>query len=79
MRNSTPPQWVFLKMNLRSLQRVLAAVGGGVIGALFSLLWLLFWLGWTWVLAIPPVVGSVVGYLFGDRGIRALIRGTTLR
>lgn len=61
-----------------TLERVLATVVGGAVGCLFSFVWLLFSVGWVWYLAIPPVLGALVGYSSGDQGVRALLRITSL-
>lgn len=64
--------------SIRRLQRVLATIAGALVGGLFSALWLVGWIGGSWILAVPPVVGGVIGFVAGDRGIKALIKGTTL-
>ena len=61
-----------------ALERILAAAVGGAVGGLLSFVWLLFSIGWSWLLAIPPLIGAVVGYSRGDRGIRALLRIVSL-
>jgi len=58
---------------------MLATLCGALVGVLFSAVWLVGWVGLTWFLAIPPLVGAFVGFMAGERGITALIRGTTLR
>jgi len=59
------------------LERSLAALVGGISGVfvlVFGQLWPILELpAWLWVMAIPPAIGAVVGYLGGDKGIKALL------
>ena len=64
--------------SFQRLRRVLATIGGALVGVLFSAIWLLLLVGFSWLLLVPPLIGAIVGFVAGDRGIHALIRGTTL-
>lgn len=56
------------------LQKTLAAVVGLVSGALVTAVLAMLWGVGSWVLLLPPLLGLMVGLLFGDRGIQLLAR-----
>ena len=60
------------------LEESLAALVGGIIGGVivlaFGQLWCIRGLpAWPWVMAIPPAIGALIGYLRGDKGIKGLL------
>ena len=58
----------------KSLAALVGAIIGGVFVLVFGQLWPLLGLpAWPWAIAIPPAIGAVVGYLRGDKGIKALL------
>ena len=58
------------------LERALAAMAGGLIGGFATLALAFGATSWHWFLGAPVMVGVVIGYLDGDRGIKALLKAT---
>jgi hypothetical protein len=58
------------------LERAVAATAGGMIGGFLTLALAFGATTWHWFLWAPVMVGIVVGYFDGDRGIKALLKAT---
>lgn len=56
-----------------ALQRTLGGVVGAVLGAVVTVGLLFAGVG-HWAVAVPIVIGASVGAVYGDRGIRAIVR-----
>ena len=56
------------------LERSLGAFVGGILGGFVTLSLALSVTAWHWLLWSPLVMGALVGYWGGDRGLKALLR-----
>lgn len=56
-----------------ALQRTLGGVVGAVLGAVVTVGLLFAGVG-HWAVGVPIAVGAAAGAVFGDRGIRAIVR-----
>ena len=54
------------------LERSLAGLVGGTIGGFMT--FALAFSTWHWLIWTPIVIGVLVGYFRGDRGVRELLR-----
>ncbi len=54
------------------LARALAALAGGMIGGFVT--FALAFSTWHWMIWTPILIGGLVGYLGGDRGVKGLLQ-----
>lgn len=54
------------------LERSLAALAGGMIGGFVT--FALAFSTWHWLIWAPVLIGVLVGYLGGDRGVKGLLK-----